>query len=121
QLAEAGGYIMAYELLACGIDLSLAPILDLNKGVSAIIGDRAFHRDIQSAISLTTACIQGMRQAGMQATGKHFPGHGSVAPDSHHELPVDNRSWQAIQKEDLQPFVHFIQHKISALMTAHIL
>ncbi|HVY53537.1 MAG TPA: beta-N-acetylhexosaminidase [Gammaproteobacteria bacterium] len=120
ELAAAGGYVMAIELLAAGIDLSLAPILDLNKGVSAIIGDRSFHSDPYEAIKLINAFINGMKQAGMAATGKHFPGHGSVAPDSHLELPIDHRSWDEIVKEDLQPFVYFIRNKIPALMTAHI-
>jgi beta-N-acetylhexosaminidase len=121
QLAETGGWVMAYELLARGVDLSLAPILDLNKGVSSVIGDRAFHGDIIKAIKLAAAYIHGMKVAGMAATGKHFPGHGSVAPDSHKELPVDERRFDELAREDLQPFVHFINAKIPALMTAHIL
>lgn len=121
QLAETGGWVMAYELLMRDVDLSLAPVLDLNRGISSVIGDRAFHGDFKHAIKLAAAYIHGMKVAGMAATGKHFPGHGSVAPDSHKELPVDDRSFEEISKEDLQPFIHFINAKIPALMTAHIL
>jgi len=121
QLAEAGGWLMAHELVSKGIDLSLAPILDLSKGVSSVIGDRAFHRDVKTATQLAGAYIEGMKAAGMAATGKHFPGHGSVAPDSHKELPVDHRSYEEVAEEDLQPFIHFINANIPALMTAHIL
>lgn len=120
QLAETGGWVMASELVACGIDLSLAPILDLNKGISSVIGDRAFHRESAVVIQLAGAYIRGMKAAGMAATGKHFPGHGSVAPDSHQELPIDARPYEALEKEDLLPFMHFIKEKIPAFMTAHI-
>ncbi len=120
-LAEAGGWLMAFELLAQGIDLSLAPVLDLAKGLSTVIGDRAFHSEAATAIQLATAYIQGMKKAGMAATGKHFPGHGSVKPDSHEELPVDHRSLEDLLKDDLSPFIHFIKQDLPALMTAHIL
>lgn len=121
QLAETGGWLMAYELVSKGIDLSLAPILDLNKGLSSIIGDRAFHQNAAIAVKLAAAYIQGMKRAGMAATGKHFPGHGSVVPDSHLELPVDSRIWDEVRQDDLQPFIAFIKGEIPALMTAHIL
>lgn len=121
ELSKLGGWVMAVEILSRGIDLSLAPVLDLNKGVSSVIGDRAFGQTLTELIPLASAFIEGMKEAGMAATGKHFPGHGSVAPDSHKELPVDERSWEMIEKEDLQPFVHFINQEIPALMTAHIL
>ncbi len=121
RLAETGGWVMAYELVTQGVDLSLAPVLDLNKGISSVIGDRAFHRDSAAAIRLAAAYIHGMKTAGMAATGKHFPGHGSVAPDSHKELPLDARTEEELAKEDLLPFIYFINEKIPALMTAHIL
>jgi len=121
DLAEKGGWLMATELLQQGVDLSLAPVFDLNKGLSSVIGDRAFHQDPLIAVKLARAFIRGMQTAGMAATGKHFPGHGSVAPDSHLELPVDPRPFETIEKEDLQPFIQFINDKIPALMTAHIL
>lgn len=121
HLAETGGWVMAHELVTLGVDLSLAPVLDLNKGISSVIGDRAFHQNSATAIRLASAYIHGMKTAGMAATGKHFPGHGSVAPDSHKELPIDDRSYEELAKDDLLPFVHFINKKIPALMTAHIL
>lgn len=121
HLAKAGGWLMATEILSMGIDLSLAPLLDIDKGISAVIGDRAYGENPVQVIALASAFIEGMKEAGMAATGKHFPGHGGIAPDSHHELPIDTRSWEMIEKEDLQPFIHFINHQIPALMTAHIL
>lgn len=120
-LAKAGGYVMASEILSKNIDLSLAPVLDLNNPISTIIGDRAFHQKPKQVIEFAAAFIQGMKEAGMAATGKHFPGHGSIAPDSHKELPVDTRGFAEIEQNDLQPFSYFIQDKIPALMTAHIL
>lgn len=121
RLAETGAWVMAYELLSYGVDLSLAPILDLNKGLSSVIGDRAFHQDKAVALLLADAYVQGMKTAGMASTGKHFPGHGSVTLDSHQELPVDLRTFESVLQDDLQIFIHFIMAKIPALMTAHIL
>jgi len=121
QLAKDCGRLMASELLSTGIDISLAPVLDLNKGMSSVIGARAFHSDPQGVISLAGAFIQGMKEAGMVATGKHFPGHGSVALDSHVAMPVDHRSFEDIAQEDLIPFMGLIQQNISALMAAHII
>ena len=121
QLAKDCGWLMAVELLSTGIDMSLAPILDLNKGVSSVIGDRAFHANPQQVIELAGAFIQGMKEAGMTATGKHFPGHGSIAPDSHVSMPIDERTLADIERDDLVPFKTLIKRGISALMAAHIL
>lgn len=121
SLAESCGWLMAAELLAVGIDMSFAPVLDLNKKLNTVIGDRAFHSQPDPVIFLAKAYIQGMNRAGMAATGKHFPGHGSVSLDSHHALPVDERTITDIQQNDLIPFAHFIQHGIEAIMPAHIL
>lgn len=121
QLAQDCGWLMAIELLSTGIDMSLAPILDLNKGVSGVIGDRAFHADPQQVIELASAFIKGMKEAGMTATGKHFPGHGSVAPDSHVSMPIDERALSDILRDDLVPFVALIQRGMTALMAAHII
>lgn len=120
QLAKNCGWLMATELLSAGVDMSLAPILDLNKGISGVIGDRAFHADPHQVIELADAFIKGMKEAGMAATGKHFPGHGSIAPDSHVAMPVDERSLPEIEREDLIPFVGLIKRDIPALMAAHI-
>lgn len=119
SLAEQLGYLMALEIRSFDIDLSFAPVLDLDN-ISDVIQDRAFHSDPQMVSRLASAYIKGMAQAGMKATGKHFPGHGSVKADSHFELPADLREWDAI-KEDLLPFQELIKQGIDALMPAHII
>lgn len=120
--AEEYGLIMASELLSLGLDLSFAPVLDLNKDLNnAVVGDRAFHRQPKSVIALASALIKGMNKAGMAATGKHFPGHGSVSIDSHQDMPIDHRDFQTVLQDDLIPFTHFIQQGINAIMAAHIL
>lgn len=121
KLAETCGWLMAAELLAVGIDLSLAPVLDLNKIENPAIGDRAFHQDPEIVVSLACAIQKGMRAAGMAAVGKHFPGHGSVSIDTHLDLPVDLRSFDEIAASDLIPFVKLIQNGISGIMPAHII
>lgn len=121
HLAEDSGWLMASELLSVGIDLSLAPVLDLNKGISTVIGERAFHRNPHIVAKLAESYVQGMQEAGMSATGKHFPGHGSIVQDSHKDLPVDERSFSQIEQDDLIPFVDLIKSGITAMMAAHIL
>jgi beta-N-acetylhexosaminidase len=120
ECAEATGWLMAAELRSVGIDLSFAPVLDLGRGVSQVIGDRAFHSDAQVVAELAHSYVRGMRRAGMVATGKHFPGHGSVAQDSHLELPVDPRRYEDLASEDLLAFERMIHYGIEALMTAHV-
>ena len=117
--SKSCGWLMATEVLAVGVDFSFAPVLDLNKGVSSVIGDRAFHRDPEIVIKLSRAFIAGMREAGMAAIGKHFPGHGSVTADSHLELPVDPRLFDEIWADDLRPFQTLID-ELFGLMPAHI-
>jgi beta-N-acetylhexosaminidase len=121
ELAETMGWLMAAEQRAVGVDLSFAPVLDLGRGVSRVIGDRAFHARPEAVADLAQAYVRGMRRAGMAATGKHFPGHGSVAPDSHLELPRDERPWGDLQLEDLVPFERLIRAGIAAMMTAHVI
>lgn len=120
-LAKDCGWLMAVELLSAGVDLSLAPVLDLNKGMSEVIGMRAFHTKPKAVIALAQAFIAGMSEAGMAATGKHFPGHGSVAVDSHVGIPIDNRSLEEILDLDLLPFAKLIETSLTAIMTAHII
>lgn len=120
SLAKMSGWLMAIELRAIGVDISFAPVLDLDHGISGVIGNRAFHRDPRIVSELARAYVIGMRRAGMAATGKHFPGHGSVAEDSHHSLPVDARSFETIQRHDLQPFRHLVGHGLAGMMAAHI-
>jgi beta-N-acetylhexosaminidase len=121
QEATACGWVMAAELRAAGMDFSFAPVLDLNRGVSRVIGDRAFHADPNAVGTLAYAFVKGMHEAGMAAVGKHFPGHGSVAADSHHAIPVDERDLERILHGDLRPFQHLIQNNIEAVMPAHVI
>ncbi|BBA37215.1 beta-hexosaminidase [Methylocaldum marinum] len=118
--AETAGWLMAAELRAIDIDFSFAPVLDVDSGISEIIGDRAFSRDPFEAAKLALAFAKGMRRAGMAAVGKHFPGHGGVAADSHHELPVDRRPFDEIESRDLLPFRTFIEFGPEGIMPAHV-
>ncbi|MBI4006118.1 MAG: beta-N-acetylhexosaminidase [Gammaproteobacteria bacterium] len=119
-LAEKAGWLMALELRAVGIDFSFAPVLDLQKGISKVIGDRAFHRDPETVAQLAKHYMQGMRRAGMSAVGKHFPGHGAVKEDSHFALPVDYRRFEDIQMDDLISFERLIHSGLAAIMSAHV-
>jgi beta-N-acetylhexosaminidase len=121
QQAYQCGSLLATELLQVGIDLGLSPVLDLNNSISNVIGDRAFHRDPLVISSLASAFIKGMESAGMAAVGKHFPGHGSIAADSHVNLPIDNRSYAQIEQTDLIPFAATIAKGLPAVMAAHII
>ncbi len=120
ELAEHAGWLMAMELLAVGVDFSFAPVLDIDCGVSEIIGDRSFSTDAELATRLSSLFRKGMNAAGMAATGKHFPGHGAVALDSHLTLPVDERDLDTIRAKDLKPFVQLIAEGLEAIMPAHV-
>lgn len=120
ECTEAAGWLMAAELRAIGVDFSFAPVLDLAHGVSGVIGDRAFHSKPEIVATLAYAFMHGMLSAGMHAVGKHFPGHGGVAEDSHHALPVDSRSFDTILHQDLIPFERMIRNNLSAIMPAHV-
>lgn len=120
ELVADYGFIMASELTEMDIDFSFAPVLDLNYGVSEVIGDRSFHRNPSAVTTLARAYISGMHKAGMAAVGKHFPGHGYVSLDSHHVLPLDDRSFEEIYQADLQPFKALV-NDLSAIMPAHII
>jgi len=115
--ARQVGYVLAAELRARGIDYSFTPVLDLDYGPSRVIGDRAFHRRPEAVIALARALGKGLRQAGMGSCGKHYPGHGYVVPDSHVELPVDDRAFAAMQ-EDIEPYR---QLAIDGVMAAHVI
>ncbi len=119
-IADAG-WLMAAELVAHDIDLSFAPVLDLERG-SEVIGDRSFGDDPDTVVANASAYIRGMRDAGMAAVAKHFPGHGSVRADSHIASPVDNREYEAIASADLIPFKTLInQGVVQGIMPAHVI
>lgn len=119
-LTQDVGWLLAAELIAYGIDMSFAPVLDVDDDFSDVIGDRAFFSTPECVIELAGAFIDGMHSAGMAATGKHFPGHGSVKADSHLDLPVDERSMEEIEAHDVRPFKALID-RLDAIMPAHIL
>lgn len=120
ELAEAAGWLMAAEVLAVDVDFSFAPVLDVDCGVSEIIGNRSFATVSERAAELASAFRKGMRAAGMAATGKHFPGHGAVALDSHLTLPIDTRPLEEIRNKDLVPFKRLIEQGLEAIMPAHV-
>ena len=119
-MADISGWLMAAEIRSVGIDISFAPVLDLMDARSRIIGDRAFHRDPEIVSKLSRQYVKGMHRAGMAATGKHFPGHGTVVEDSHLELPVDSRRFEDLMLEDLIPFERAVHSGVEAMMIAHI-
>jgi beta-N-acetylhexosaminidase len=120
QLAEHCGWLMATEVLAVGLDLSFAPVLDLDYQRSAVVGSRAFEGNPERAALLAGAFIRGMNAAGMAATGKHFPGHGWAEADSHVAIPVDERSLADIRANDLVPFAR-LSNQLAAVMPAHVI
>lgn len=120
HLARVTGWLMATELRAVGIDISFAPVLDLDFGVSTIIGNRALHKRPEVVAELAAAYQAGMHDAGMAATGKHFPGHGAVVADSHTDLPEDDRAFEDIEQWDMVPFRRMIHYGLAAVMMAHI-
>ena len=117
--ASACGYVLGAELRACGVDLSFAPVLDLDWGPSGVIGDRAFHADARVVTMLAKGVAHGLRRAGMASCGKHFPGHGFVPADSHTALPRDGRSLKAILADDAAPY-GWLGSVLDAVMAAHV-
>jgi beta-N-acetylhexosaminidase len=121
RLAKVYGWVMASELRAVGVDFSFAPVVDLDRGLNEVIGDRAFHRKPEAVADLAQAFMLGMRRAGMAAVGKHFPGHGGVTVDSHVAVPVDERRFADIYMEDIAPFERLIRGGLAAIMPAHVI
>lgn len=119
KVTTSVGFILGSELRAVGVDYSYAPVLDLDYGESRVIGDRAFSHDARVVALLAGALNHGLLQAGMANCGKHFPGHGYVVADSHVDMPVDNRSVQAIIDSDVAPYQH-LMHTLSGIMPAHV-
>jgi beta-N-acetylhexosaminidase len=117
--ATAVGYVLGAELRACGVDLSFTPVLDLDHGPSGVIGDRAFHRDPRVTALLAKSLMHGLLRAGMANCGKHFPGHGYVAADSHVDVPVDRRSLKSILDDDAKPY-EWLSTSLTAVMPAHV-
>ncbi|OOZ37388.1 beta-N-acetylhexosaminidase [Solemya velesiana gill symbiont] len=118
---ELTGWLMASELRSVWVDFSFAPVLDLNRGVSEVIGDRAFHTQPAIVADLASAWMKGVHDAGMAAVAKHFPGHGGVTEDSHLALPVDRRRPEDVMMEDLMPFQRLIDGGVEAVMPAHVI
>jgi len=119
ELARRTGWLMASELRSHGVDISFAPVIDLDYGVNEAIGTRAFHKRTEAVSQLAIAYMYGMREAGMAATAKHFPGHGAVTADSHHILPVDRRELVDMA-DDLSPYRRLIANGLPSVMVAHI-
>ena len=119
ELARNCAWLMAAELRAVGVDLTFAPVVDLDYAVSEVIGDRAYHRDPDAVSALANACMAGLRDAGMGAVAKHFPGHGAVVADSHVALPVDRRSLADLEPE-LTPYRRLIANGLTGIMAAHV-
>lgn len=120
ELAWDTGWLMASELLAYGLDFTFAPVLDLDYGNSEVIGDRAFSGRPEIVTRLADALIEGLHEAGMPAIGKHFPGHGYVAADSHVDLPVDVRPFSEIDESCLKPFTALCP-LLDGVMPAHVI
>ena len=120
QAAHAVGYVLGAELRACGVDLSFAPVLDLDWGASGVIGDRAFSRDARVVTVLAQNLMHGLLQTGMGHCGKHFPGHGYSRADSHTDVATDARSLAAILADDAAPY-RWLANQLTAVMPAHVI
>ena len=120
-LATEAGWVLAAELRAHGVDFSFTPILDMDYGDSLVIGDRAFHLDPRAINELAFSLMDGLKKGGMAAVGKHFPGHGFVTADSHVSIPVDEREFDQIAQNDMQPFRQMIDEGLPAIMPAHVI
>jgi beta-N-acetylhexosaminidase len=121
KAAHDTGLVLAGELRAHGVDMTFAPVLDVDFKRSSVIGDRAFHADPEIIAPLAQALVQGLHAGGMSSVGKHFPGHGHVRADSHHEVPIDDRPFVDIEQCDLIPFRRLIGSGLGAVMPAHVI
>ena len=114
------GWLISSELLSAGVDINFTPVLDIDDNNQSIIGDRSFSEDIDEIVKCSSYLIDGMHEAGMKSTGKHFPGHGSVYEDSHLELPVDQKKLKYLLEHEILPYIA-LKNKLDAVMCAHIL
>ena len=121
DLARDTGYVLGSELRAHGVDFTFAPVLDLDYGASSVIGDRAFHASPEAVSELAHLLMLGMKEAGMAAVGKHFPGHGYVVADSHVAVPLDERELVDIELADLIPFRRMADFGLAAVMPALVI
>ena len=121
ESAHVTGFVLAAELRAYGVDLSFAPVLDLDYGTSEVIGNRAFNRDPMVVAQLAEALVEGLSEGGMASVGKHFPGHGFVAADSHTEIPVDHREFDEIWDQDIAPYRERVGRLLAGIMPAHVI
>jgi beta-N-acetylhexosaminidase len=117
--ASAAGYVLGAELRAVGVDLSWAPVVDLDHGRSEVVGDRAFHRDPRVATLLAKSLMHGLLRAGMPNCGKHFPAHGYAVADSHVARAVDDRTLEQILAEDAMPY-DWLATTLDCVMPAHV-
>lgn len=120
-LSEMLGWLMAVEARAAGVDFSFAPVVDIDRKISGVIGDRALHGDPETVARLALAYVKGMQRAGMAATAKHFPGHGGIEADTHARVAVDERPYERLMREDALPFKRLIQRGAVAVMAAHVI
>ena len=118
-IAEQLGRITAIELHRCRIMMNNAPVLDIHRGISQVIGDRSWGSSAEQVMSLAAAYVEGLHKGGVVAVGKHFPGHGGVVEDSHHRLPRDTRSMRELE-EDMMPFLR-LKQRLPCMMTAHVI
>ena len=121
DFASLVGWVIAKELGGCDIDFSFTPVLDVNYGASSVIGDRAFHEQVSPVIELANNLIQGLEDGGMQAIGKHFPGHGFIKEDTHLEKGEDKRKFLDIKENDLKVFISLINNGMKGIMPSHII
>jgi beta-N-acetylhexosaminidase len=121
HLARQMGYVLAAELRAAGVDFSFTPVLDMDYGTSWVIGDRAIHREPAVIADLAHNLMSGLKSGGMNAVGKHFPGHGCIQADSHFEMPVDLRAYADIELNDMVPFRKMVDLGLIGIMPAHVI
>lgn len=120
QQCQDAGWLLGMEMAACGLDVTFAPVLDVDGGDFTVIGDRSLSSDPQVVTQLGSAFISGLHDAGMVAVGKHYPGHGGVVADSHYEQPVDPRPLATLREHDMRPFAE-LAPRLEGVMPSHVI